>query len=258
MRDLLLAPIYFIYKLWIGFVFWVTLMILYLPFRILLSKEKWYGKAFQLKRFWSGLIQKSIFCPVKVQVLSSLPKGAFVIASNHSSHLDTVFLYRIMPRYFAFVGKGELLKWPLFRLFFRTSDIPVDRENSVRAYQSLMKANAVLAEGKCIAIYPEGTIPDSSPRMKSFKKGAFRVAIENNVPIVPITWQSNYKIMNNPEKLFSPSLPSVVRVVVHPPVYPTGREDQDLVALRNEVFRIIDSALPEEHRKNDIKQTNEL
>ena len=98
-------------------------MLLYLPFRILLSREEWYGKAFQLKKFWSGLLQKMIFCPVRYEVRSPLPEGAFIIASNHSSHLDTVFLYRIMPRYFAFVGKGELLKWPLFRLFFRTSDM---------------------------------------------------------------------------------------------------------------------------------------
>ncbi|MBX7051228.1 MAG: 1-acyl-sn-glycerol-3-phosphate acyltransferase [Flavobacteriales bacterium] len=258
MKDILLAPVYFIYKLWIGLVFWTSLMLLYIPFRILLSKTVWYEKAFQLKRIWSGFIQKAIFCPVRSELCSPLPIGPFIIASNHSSHLDTVFLYRVMPRYFAFVGKGELLKWPLFRLFFRTSDIPVDRENSVRAYQSLQKAYAILDEGRCIAIYPEGTIPASSPKMKAFKKGAFRMAVEKNIPIVPITWQTNYKIMNDPEKLFSPSLPHAVRVVIHAPIFPKGSEEQDLVALRDEVFRVIDSALPEQYRKKDIQQSNEL
>jgi 1-acyl-sn-glycerol-3-phosphate acyltransferase len=254
MKDVILAPVYFIYKLWIGFVFWCSLLLLYIPFRILLSKKAWYEKAFDLKRFWSGLLQKFIFCPVQIIGNAEFPKGAFLIASNHSSHLDTVFLYRVVPRYFAFVGKGELLKWPLFRLFFRTSDIPVDRGNSIKAYQSLQKAADILDEGKCVAIYPEGTIPLTSPKMKSFKNGAFRLAIEKNVPIVPITWLTNYRIMNNPEKIFSPSLPHVVRVVVHPPVYPRGSNEQDLIALRQEVFKVINAALPDNFQKKDNNQ----
>jgi 1-acyl-sn-glycerol-3-phosphate acyltransferase len=242
---LLLAPVYFIYKLWIGFVFWISLMFLYPAFYFLLQSKKKFPKAFKLKCFWAKLLQVMLFCPIRREYRSELPRSPYIIVSNHSSHLDTVFMYRVFDDYFLFIGKGELLKWPLFSLFFRTMDIPVDRENNKKAYTSLQKAYDALERGECIAMYPEGTIPGSSPRMKAFKNGAFRMAIDKQLPIVPVTWQTNYHVLNNPEKLFSPSLPSVVRVVVHPPVYPPKHaDDADLIALRNQVFRTIDSALP--------------
>ncbi len=249
-RNVLLAPVYFIYKLWIGLVFWLTLLLLYPAFHFLLRDKKNYTNAFKLKRFWAKVLQVMIFCPVRRVYRAAMPDCPYIIVSNHGSHLDTVFMYRIFDDYFLFIGKGELLKWPLFSLFFRTMDIPVDRENNKKAYASLQKAYDAIERGECIAMYPEGTIPGSSPRMKSFKNGAFRMAIDKQVPIVPVTWQTNYRVLNNPEKIFSPSLPCVVRVVIHPPVFPPKHaDDADLIALRNEVFSIIDSALPKGARK---------
>ncbi len=250
MMRLLLSPFYLIYKLWIGLVFWTTLILLYPAFFILLQKKKWFPTAFKLKRIWATIIQTMLFCPMKVVGRENLPKPPFIIVSNHSSHLDTVFMYRAINRYFLFIGKGELLKWPLFRLFFRTMDIPIDRMHRKSAYDSLQKAYEALERNECVAIYPEGTIPLSSPRMKSFKNGAFKMAQDRKVPIVPITWQTNYRVINNPEKIFSPSHPSMIRVVIHPAVYPKGDSDNDLIALRNEVFISIDSALPSKYSQS--------
>jgi 1-acyl-sn-glycerol-3-phosphate acyltransferase len=249
LSRVILAPVYFVYKLWVGFVFWITLFLLYPIFAYLLHKKCRYPAAFRWKLRWSVILQWLLFCPMKVIRKSLLPQTPFVIVSNHSSYLDTVFMYRVIPNYFVFIGKGELLKWPLFSLFFRTMDIPVNRNNQKMAYDSLKLAYEALDRGECVAMYPEGTIPLSSPKMKSFKNGAFRMAMDKGVPIVPITWQSNYLVMNNPEKLFSYSLPHAIKVVVHPPVFPKGKDEGDLVALRQEVFEIINSELPEEFRR---------
>jgi 1-acyl-sn-glycerol-3-phosphate acyltransferase len=252
LKTILPAPFFLIYKLWIGFVFWLTLMLLYPVFYYLLRIRRNYAKAFSLKRLWSIFLQYLMFCPIRRTFHGALPKGPFIVVSNHSSHLDTVFMYRVINRYFLFIGKGELLKWPMFSLFFKTMDIPVDRKNNKSAYASLQKAYDAIDGGACIAMYPEGTIPLTSPRMKAFKNGAFRMAIDKQVPIVPITFQSLYKVMNNPEKIFSPSRPAVVKVVVHEAVFPPkGGNDADLIALRNEVFRVIDSALPPDARRWD-------
>ncbi|HEY8404187.1 MAG TPA: lysophospholipid acyltransferase family protein [Flavobacteriales bacterium] len=247
--DIVLAPFYLVYKLWIGLVFWLTLLLLYPAFYYLLQKEERFPKAFRLKKFWSRLIRTLIFCPIKKEFRADLPKPPYIIASNHSSHLDTVFMYSIFTDYFLFIGKGELLKWPLFGLFFRKMDIPVHRQNSKLAYKALQKAYEALGKGENVALYPEGTIPDSAPRMKAFKNGAFKMAVDNNVPIVPITWQSCYKVISNPEKLFSPSRPAVVRAVIHPPVYPKGNTDADIKAMRDEVFQLINSALPPDYQR---------
>lgn len=254
-RDFFLAPLYFVYKLWIGLVFWTSLIFLYPLFKMLLFKKKWFPIAFALKRVWASLLQYFLFCPMRVKYAGTLPKAPYIIVSNHSSYLDTFFMYRVFHEYFLFIGKGELLKWPLFRLFFRTMDIPIDRSNSKRAYNSLQKAYEALDRGECVALYPEGTIPLSSPKMKAFKNGAFRMAIDKQVPIVAVTWQTNFLIMNNPEKLFSRSLPHFVRAVVHEPIFPKGSDEADLIALRNEVFQVIDSALPHSFQR---KHTNHV
>jgi 1-acyl-sn-glycerol-3-phosphate acyltransferase len=225
-------------------------MVLFPFFWILLQRKAWFPAVFKLKCFWSRLFQVLLFCPVRREFKSALPKGPYIIASNHSSYLDTVFMYSVIPDYFLFIGKGELLKWPLFSLFFRKMDIPVQRENLRMAHQALQKAYAAIERGDCVAIYPEGTIPDNAPRMKAFKNGAFKMACDLGVPVVPITWQTNYLIMHEPTEFFAYSMPHFVDVVVHEPIYPQGKTEADLADLRKKVFQSIDSALPQQFRRS--------
>jgi 1-acyl-sn-glycerol-3-phosphate acyltransferase len=247
--NYILGPIYFIYKLWIGLVFWVTLLLLYPIFFVLLSSKKLYPAAFVMKKVWSWILSALLFCPINKTFRGKLPKGPYIVVSNHSSYLDTVFMYSVIPDYFLFIGKGELLKWPLFGLFFRKQDIPVHRDQSRLAYNALQKAYEAIDRGECIAMYPEGTIPLHAPKMKAFKNGAFKMAIDKQVPIVPITWVQNYRIMLEPTKFFEFSLPQQVLVVVHEPIETKGMTDEDLVNLRTQVFSTIDSGLAPEFRK---------
>jgi len=242
-----LKPVYFIYKLWIGLIFWLTLLLLYPAFRILLSNSKWYPKAFKLKRLWSFGFQVLLFCPVKVQYKGTIPKSPYIVVSNHCSYLDTVFMYSVIKDYFLFVGKGELLRWPLFSRFFKTMDIPVHRHNSKKAYLALQKAYDAIERGECIALYPEGTIPDYTPKMKSFKNGAFKMAIDKKVPILPVTWLNNHRVMLDPSKIFEYSLPQAIHVVVHETIYTHGYTDADLILLRNKTFNTIASVIPAMH-----------
>lgn len=243
----LLGPVYFVYKLWIGAVFWATLLLLFPFFWLLLQSKKTYSLAFLLKRFWSWLIRTLIFCPIVIKNKSFIPKTAFIATSNHISYLDTVFMYAVLDRYFLFIGKAELLKWPLFSLFFRKQDIPVHRGNPREAYLSLQLAGEALNRGENIAIYPEGTIPDEAPIMRTFKTGAFRLAIEKQVPIVPVVWHNNHKVMLDPSKLFSFSLPQLVRVTVLKPISTLGMTEADVVSLRDKVFDCIQDCLRNEN-----------
>jgi 1-acyl-sn-glycerol-3-phosphate acyltransferase len=241
--DKVLSPVYFVYKLWIGAVFWSTLLLLFPFFWILLLNRKTYHLAFRLKRFWSWLIRTLIFCPVVIKGKSKLPKKSFVAVSNHISYLDTVFMYALLDRYFLFIGKAELLKWPLFSLFFKKQDIPVHRGNPREAYMSLKLAGEALDRGENIAIYPEGTIPDEAPKMRPFKTGAFKLAIQKQVPIVPIVWHNNHRVMLDPSQLFSFSLPQVIKVTVLDPISTHGKNDADVVSLRDQVFDTIQQHL---------------
>lgn len=243
----LLGPVYFVYKLWIGAVFWVTLLLLFPFFWFLLQSKRTYSLAFSLKRAWSWLIRTLIFCPVVIKNKPFIPKTAFIATSNHISYLDTVFMYAVLDRYFLFIGKAELLKWPLFSLFFKKQDIPVHRGNPREAYLSLQLAGEALSRGENIAIYPEGTIPDEAPIMRTFKTGAFRLAIEKQVPIVPVVWHNNHKVMLDPSKLFSFSLPQLVRVTILEPISTLGMTEADVVSLRDQVFDSIQDCLRNEN-----------
>lgn len=247
----LLSPLFLLYKLWVGFVFWISLLLLFPAFWILMQRKSWFKHAFKLKRFWSQLFQVLLFCPVKSQWLGEKPEPPYVIASNHSSYVDTVFFYSVFSDYFLFIGKSELLKWPLFGAFFKYMDIPVARENLRDSYKALRKAHNAIKHGECIAIYPEGTVPLDSPRMGNFKNGAFRLAIEEQVPILPVTWTTNYRIFSDPSTPFIPSYPQMSRAVIHPAISTKGMTEADIGALRKQVFEAIDSAIPEAYRRTN-------
>jgi 1-acyl-sn-glycerol-3-phosphate acyltransferase len=244
--DKVLSPVYFVYKLWIGAVFWSTLLALFPFFWILLYNKTTYPQAFQLKRFWSWLIRTLIFCPVVVKNKDKFPNQPFIVTSNHISYLDTVFMYALLERYFLFIGKAELLKWPLFSLFFKKQDIPVHRGNPREAFLSLKLAGDALQRGENIAIYPEGTIPDEAPEMRPFKTGAFKLAIAQQVPVVPIVWHNNHQVMLDPSKLFSYSLPRMINVTVLDPISTIGLTEADVVSLRDKVFGKIQACLKNE------------
>jgi 1-acyl-sn-glycerol-3-phosphate acyltransferase len=236
--QIILGPVYFIYKLWVGAVFWITLLIFYPVFLVFLRRPSGYPSAFRLKRIWSAVLCTLFFCPVRRTMRSDLPPAPFVIVSNHCSYLDTVFMYRIIAPYFVFMGKGELLNWPLFGKFFKTTDIAVDRQSLRGSFGAWQQAAQAIDRGHCVAIYPEGTIPDDTPKMLPFKNGAFRLAAEKGVPIVCITWRNNYRILKEPSRYFEFSLPQIIDVVVHPPL--TGSDPE---TLRDQARDMIEKSL---------------
>jgi 1-acyl-sn-glycerol-3-phosphate acyltransferase len=81
--------------------------------------------------------------------------------------------------------------------------------------------------------------------MKPFKDGAFRLAIEKQVPIVPITFLDHWRLFGEPENLTSRARPGIARAVVHPAIHTKGLTEADLVALRRKVYEVIEGPLLE-------------
>lgn len=238
------APFRFLYKIYFLLVFLVLAIPMYPLFYFLLKSDKNVHKAFKLKKIWARIIL--FFTLIKVQKINPelLPKSPFVVCANHASYLDIVVMFVLIPETFLFLGKAELLKWPIIRIFFRNMDIPVDRTNSIKARQSIELTKEAVKKGFSVAIFPEGLIPSEGvPKMKPFKKGAFVLAISQQVPIVPITLSTNWKLFATESDVFGPGRPGIAKCVFHPPIITKGKSERDMPEIINETYRLIESKI---------------
>lgn len=136
----------------------------------------------------------------KVKGLRHVPsRGPVIIASNHLSFSDSIFMPLVVPRKVTFLAKSEYFTSPgpkglLKKLtFIALGQVPVDRSGGRRSEAALITGLKVLADGDCIGIYPEGTrSPDG--RLYKGRTGIARLAIESGAPIIPVAMFNTEKI----------------------------------------------------------------
>jgi 1-acyl-sn-glycerol-3-phosphate acyltransferase len=122
-------------------------------------------------------------------------EGPMVLAANHGSDLDIPLTFLASPRPVVFMGKAELLKLPLFGYFFKQTSIPVDRSSFSGRKQAMIDANQRIKDGYSVCIYPEGGIPPQEYLLRGFKAGAFKLAVDNNVPVVLMSiYQNKFRL----------------------------------------------------------------
>jgi len=161
----------------------------------------------------------------KVTGLRHVPAtGPVIIASNHLSFSDSVFMPLVVPRKVTFLAKSEYFTSPgpkgLLKkvTFIALGQVPVDRSGGRRSEAALVTGLKVLSEGNCIGIYPEGTrSPDG--RLYKGRTGIVRLAIESGAPIVPVAMFDTDKIQPTGKVV-----PKIMRVkmVFGEPIYMTG------------------------------------
>jgi 1-acyl-sn-glycerol-3-phosphate acyltransferase len=213
-------------------------------FLILLSKEKWFPAAFILMRFWAKwlCVAAAVFPKIKKEKdWKEIPEPCVYVA-NHTSYLDIVLSYVTIPRYFIFIGKQELDNAPLFRILFKRMNILVNRKSAIDSHKAFLRANEEIIKGKSIFIFPEATIsPDGI--LMGFKNGAFKLAIDRQVPVVPIIFCNNWKLLKSGGFLTATGRPGTARVIIKSPVSTNNMKEEDLISLREHVRNIIEQAL---------------
>jgi len=177
----------------------------------------------------------------KVKGLRHVPgSGPVIIASNHLSFSDSIFMPLVVPRKVTFLAKSEYFTSPgpkglLKKLtFIALGQVPVDRSGGRRSEAALITGLKVLAEGKCLGIYPEGTrSPDG--RLYKGRTGIARLAIESGAPIIPVAMFNTEKIQPT-----GTVVPKVMRVemIFGEPMYFEG-DSTDLQHLRDVTDKIM-------------------
>ncbi|MBX7094672.1 MAG: 1-acyl-sn-glycerol-3-phosphate acyltransferase [Flavobacteriales bacterium] len=247
-----------IYKIWFALIF-MAIGIVFYPFAWLLVRLKFTRTLFFLQTyFWWPLLQLFLFYPIKRIKKQGFyfPEGPFVLVANHQSYLDILAIFSLMRgRVFFFLGKESLKKFPIIGLFFKAPHlhVPIIRENKSDSSQSLKIIASRIDDGFPIVIFPEGTQSKMAPVMNPFKAGAFKVAIEKQVPVVPITFLNNYKLLSKVNKLTGPTRPGIMKVVCHPPISTRGMVLDDLLSLQEKVQLLIEQDLREAYPKLYLK-----
>ena len=225
--------------------FWFVLIALLAPFMIALTlitgNE---NMIYTPVRFFVrvGLALVGVRVEVKGLELTD-PKQTYIFTPNHQSFIEVPLVVTFLKRNLAYLAKKELFKYPVWSHGIRLMGVvPVDRSNTQAAVESARRATEKLRRGKSYAIYPEGT-RSRDGRLLPFKKGAFMMAIDAGVPVVPVSISGSTKIMPKGQiKIF----PSTVRITVHEPISTDSYSKENIAELMNRTRAKVISALSEE------------
>lgn len=181
---------------------------------------------------------------LKVKGIANIPQdGAYIICPNHSSFLDIFCIYTLFPKYFVFTGKKEIEKWPLFHIYYTSGmNILIDRHNP-GDIKALKKMLAEIDKGIPLVIFPEGTISKQAPILAPFKSGAFAVAVQKQVPIIPVTFVTNWKLLQRKGVWKGKAGPGIAEVVIHKPIMTSGLNKVNIDQLQMQVQTIINGPL---------------
>lgn len=159
-----------------------------------------------------------------------------MLVANHTSMTDIMLMLYLSRNPFVFVGKKELAKIPLFGFFYKRTSILVDRANPRSRREVFEMAQNKLNRGLSVCIFPEGGVPDEKIILDGFKDGAFRLAIEHGIPVIPMTFHDNKKRFSY---IFFSGGPGKLRVRIHDEIPTAILEIEDKRMLKEQVRKII-------------------
>lgn len=243
MRQFLL-PFRYLYVIYALLIF-VVLMLIVLPFVVVGS---FFGKIrggniiFKICGIWGDLW--FFFIGISHRNLFEIPhdkKKHYIFVANHISYLDAPIIVKTMRQPIRVLGKIEMSKIPLFGFIYRNAIVTVDRSNAENRARSVRILKSVVNKGISIFLFPEGTFNLTAEPLRDFYDGAFRIAIESQIPIKPVLFLDGYDRMHY-KSLFSLN-PGRSRSVFLDEIAVEGLTLNDVEMLKQKVFDIMGKKL---------------
>ncbi len=194
-------------------------------------------------RYWSKIF--CMLCLVRVDVRggeSIRNNTSYVFVANHQGAFDIFAIYGYLGHNFRWMMKKSLEKVPMVGYACRVAgNIFVDNSSRMGVKQTMEKAESQLAGGMSVVVFPEGSRTRDG-RMHGFRRGAFTLAVEFGLPVVPMTIDGAFDVMPRNSKI---PRPGRIVLTIHEPIEAPKGGTHDLAALMEESARVIASALPE-------------
>jgi len=204
--------------------------------------------------FWMGRLGVRIgFALARIRIVThGIEKisadSHFIYMMNHNSNLDAPAVFMKLPGPVRVLGKKELFQLPVLATAMRMGGfVPVDRSNRERAIESARSAARIAASGASFLIAPEGTRSRTGDLLP-FKKGGFHIAIDSQVPVLPITVVGAFELM--PPGSYA-IRPGVIEIFFHDPIETKGLQNRDRFELIAKVRAPMEEVLAR-HRASTV------
>ncbi|MCF8322119.1 MAG: 1-acyl-sn-glycerol-3-phosphate acyltransferase [Flavobacterium sp.] len=233
-----------LWRVWFYILMAIPILLMF-PFLVLsIVTESGYPYFFRMARIWAKCILFGMGFYYKIEKNQELESHkSYMIIANHTSMIDIMLMLVLIDKPFVFVGKQELSKIPLFGFFYKRTCILVDRSNSKSKHSVFESAQKRINQGLSICIFPEGGVPDDeSILLDTFKDGAFRLAIDHQLPIVPIAFPDNKKRFSY---TFLSGSPGLLRAKILDFIETKGKIMTDKNSIKEDAWQMIHKQLLE-------------
>ena len=199
-------------------------------------------------RIWSKVVLRVLLLPIHVEGREHLhPRQSYVFVANHQGPVDIFLIYGYLGRNFKWMMKKALRKMPLVGVACeKARHIFVDKSGPKAIKETIDKARATLQNGTSLVVFPEGSRTFTG-HMGLFRKGAFQLADDLQLPVVPVTIDVSFDVLTRMAG-FNFVHWHPLRLVIHEPIPPVGEGKEDIKHTMEEAYRVIMNSLPERHQ----------
>lgn len=193
---------------------------------------------------WSWLTIRILLLPVKVEGREHLDKKqSYVFVSNHQGAFDIFLIYGFLGRNFKWMMKYQLRKMPFIGMACQAAHhIFVDKRGTAKIKQTYLEARQTLKDGMSLVVFPEGARTFTG-HMGDFKRGAYMLASDLQLPIVPLTINGSFQVMPRMRDMkwvqWHP-----LTLTIHEPIPPKEQSSENITATLQESYQVIMNALP--------------
>ena len=251
----LLKPFQWLYSIYAA-IFFILIMLIIFPFVLIASffgHIKGGNMIIRLCMFWADLWFPLVFIwPKRIYEVPHNKMKPYIFVSNHISNLDAALLVKAYRQPIRPLGKVEMSKVPIFGFIYRNAIVTVDRNNATDRIKSVRILKSIISKGISVLVFPEGTFNMTQEPLKKFYDGAFRVAIETQIPVKPVLFLDTYDRL--PYGHVFSMTPGRCRIIYLDEIPVNGLTRADAAILKEKVYNIMAEKL-KEYKASWIKQS---